>query len=104
LQSPAELGVGLVVSLDPTEVTRLVHQILPEVIVLVLVTGVALRLAVKPTVEAILKLRAGLRPDQDQARQRIAQLEDEVARLRGDSRDPPALDDGSWSKDPTRRD
>jgi hypothetical protein len=89
-------------SLDANEVVRLLKQLLPEVIVLVLVVGVALRLAVKPTIDAILTLREGVR-DQDQTQQRIARLEEEVTRLRaGDLQVPPALDDGSRSK--VRRD
>jgi hypothetical protein len=89
--------------LDPNEVVRLLKQILPEIIVLVLVIGVALRLAVKPTIDAILRLREAL-PDQVQTQQRLARLEDEVSRLRsGDLQVPPALDDGSRSKDPVRR-
>ena len=89
-------------SLDANDVVRLLKQLLPEVIVLVLVVGVALRLAVKPTIDAILKLREGVR-DQDQTQQRIARLEEEVTRLRaGDLQVPAALDDGSRSK--VRRD
>ena len=90
-------------SLDANDVVRLLKQLLPELIVLVLVVGVALRLAVKPTIDAILRLREGVR-DQNQIQQRIARLEEEVTRLQaGDSRVAPALDDGSWSKGPVRR-
>jgi hypothetical protein len=104
LKSTAGSAVHLVVSIDTTEVTRLVHDIVPYLIVLILVSGVALRLAVKPTIDAFLKLREGLRPDQDQTQQRIARLEDEVSRLRaGDLQVPPALDEGAPSKDPVRR-
>jgi hypothetical protein len=72
---------------------------------LLLVGGIVFRLTVKPTIDAILRLRDGLRSDQDQTQRRIAQLEEEVSRLRaGDSRDSPLLDDGSWSKDLVRRD
>jgi hypothetical protein len=89
-------------SLDANDVVRLLKQLLPELIVLVLVVGVALRLAVKPTIDAILRLREGVR-DQDQTQQRIARLEEEVTRLRaGDLQVSPALDDGSRSK--VRRD
>jgi hypothetical protein len=89
-------------SLDANDVVRLLKQLLPELIVLVLVVGVALRLAVKPTIDAILRLREGVR-DQDQTQQRIARLEEEVTRLRaGDLQVPPTLEDGSRSK--VRRD
>jgi hypothetical protein len=90
--------------LDATDVVRLLRSILPGLILLILVIGVALRLAVKPTIDAILRLREGVRSDQDETQQRIARLEDEVTRLRaGDSPVPLALDDGSRSKDPVRR-
>jgi len=90
-------------SMDVNDVVRLVKSFLPGLILLILVIGLALRLAIKPTIDAILRLREASRGDQDQA-QRIARLEDEVTRLRGgDSPIPPALDDGSRSKDPIRR-
>jgi hypothetical protein len=77
----------------------------PGLVVLVLVAGVVFRLTVKPTIDAILRLREGLRSDQDQTQQRIARLEDELARLQaGGAPVPPALDDGTWSKDRIRRD
>jgi hypothetical protein len=103
MQSPAGLAVDLLVGLEMTDVTQLLKILLPGLVLLVLVSAVALRLAVKPAVDAILKLREGLRPDQDQMQQRIARLEDEVTRLRaGDLQVPQALDDGSRSK--VRRD
>ena len=90
-------------SMDVNDVVRLVKSFLPGLILLILVIGLALRLAIKPTIDAILRLREASRADPDQA-QRIARLEDEVTRLRGgDSPIPPALDDGSRSKDPIRR-
>ena len=90
-------------SMDVNEVVRLVKSLLPGIILLIFVIGLALRLAIKPTIDAILRLREASRADQDQA-QRIARLEDQVTRLgAGDSTIPPALDDGSRSKDPIRR-
>jgi hypothetical protein len=66
------------------------------------VGGVAFRLTVKPTIDAILRLREGLRSEQDQTRQTIARLEEEIRQLRaGELRVPPALGEGSgWTKEP----
>jgi hypothetical protein len=90
-------------SLDVNDVVRVFKSVGPTLIVLVFAVGLALRLAIKPTIDAILKLREGSRAD-DQTQQRIARLEDEVARLRaGDSPILPALDAGSRSKDPILR-
>jgi hypothetical protein len=89
-------------SLDVNDVVRLVKSILPGLILLIFVIGLALRLAIKPTMDAILRLREASQADH-QTQQRIARLEDEVTRLRaGDSPIPPALDDGSRSKNPIR--
>ena len=90
-------------SLDVNDVVRVFKSIGPTLIVLVFVVGLALRLAIKPTIDAILKLREASRAD-GQTQQRIARLEDEMTRLRaGDSPILPALDDGSRSKDPILR-
>jgi hypothetical protein len=87
------------------DLPRLLEVIFPGMVLLVLVGGFVFRITVKPTIDAILRLREGLRSDQDQTQQRIARLEDEVARLRaGEVRLPAGLDGGSWSKDPVRRD
>jgi hypothetical protein len=86
------------------DVVRLLEVLFPGLVMLALVGGLMFRLTVKPTIDAILRLREGLRTDQDQAQQRIARLEAEVARLRGgDIRQTAALGETSW-KDPVRRD
>ena len=90
-------------SLDVNDVVRLFKSIGPTLIVLVFVVGIALRLAIKPTIDAILKVREASRAD-DQTQQRIARLEEQVTRLTaGGSPILPALDDGSRSKDPILR-
>jgi hypothetical protein len=72
---------------------------------LLLVGGLVFRLTVKPTIDAILRLREGLRADQDETQRRIARLEDEVARLRGaDAQGQAVWDDGAWTKGLVRRD
>jgi hypothetical protein len=88
-----------------SDVVRLLEVLFPGLVMLALVGGLMFRLTVKPTIDAILRLREGLRTDQDQAQQRIARLEDEVARLRsGDIRPTAALGESAWPKDPVRRD
>ena len=72
---------------------------------LLLVGGLVFRLTVKPTIDAILRLREGLRADQDETQRRIARLEDEVARLSGaNAQSQPVLDEGAWTKGLVRRD
>ncbi|MGO8971268.1 MAG: hypothetical protein ACLQDQ_17065 [Myxococcaceae bacterium] len=76
----------------------LLKVIFPGAVMLILVGGIVFRLTVKPTIDAILRLREGLRSDQDQTQRRLARLEQEVSRLRdGQAAVPPALDAGSWS-------
>ncbi len=80
----------------------LLKVLFPGAVMLILVGGFVFRLTVKPTIDAILRLREGLKSDQDQTLRRLAQLEDEVSRLRaGQSSAPPALEGTSW---PMRRD
>jgi hypothetical protein len=93
------------VNFGSSDVPRLLEVVFPGIVMLLLVGGIVFRLTVKPTIDAILRLREGLRSDQDQTQRRIARLEEEVAGLRsGDTRLSPLLDDGSWSKELVRRD
>ena len=90
-------------SLDVNDVVRLFKSVGPTLIILIFVVGLALRLAIKPTIDAVLKLREVSRAD-DKTQQRIARLEEEVTRLAaGDVQILSALDDGSRSKEPIRR-
>ena len=92
-------------NLGANDLTRILEVVFPGAVMLLLVGGVVFRLTVKPTIDAILRLREGLRSDQDVTQRRIARLEEEVARLRsGDVHVLPALDDASWSKEVVRRD
>jgi hypothetical protein len=93
------------VNFGSSDVPRLLEVVFPGIVMLLLVGGIVFRLTVKPTIDAILRLREGLRSDQDQIQRRIGRLEEEVARLRsGDTRVSAVLGDGSWSKDLVRRD
>ncbi len=87
------------------DVVRLLEVVFPGAVMLLLVGGLVFRLTVKPTIDAILRLREGLRADQDETQRRIGRLEDEVARLRGaGAQGQPVLDDGAWTKGLIRRD
>ena len=90
-------------SLNADDMRRLLEVIFPGLVMLILVGGVVFRLAVKPTIDAILALREGLRSDRDQSQKRIARLEDEVARL-SEVASPVScvVDELSWSKDALR--
>ncbi|MGO9829260.1 MAG: hypothetical protein ACLPJH_03905 [Myxococcaceae bacterium] len=88
--------------MDVTEMEGLLKVLFPGAVMLMLVGGFVFRLTVKPTIDAISRLREGLRADQDTTLRRLAQLEDEVSRLRaGQTPAPPALEATSW---PMRRD
>jgi hypothetical protein len=93
------------VNFGSSDVPRIPEVVFPGIVMLLLVGGIVFRLTVKPTIDAILRLREGLKSDQDQTQRRIGRLEEDVARLRsGDTRLSPVLDNGSWSKDLIRRD
>ena len=92
-------------SMSADELTKLLEVIFPGLVMLMLVGGLALRLTVKPTVDAMLKLREAIRSDRDQTQQRIARLEEELARLSsGGAPATRALEEGSWSKQAVRED
>jgi hypothetical protein len=84
--------------LSPDDLKHLLETVFTGAIALTLVGGLTLRLTVKPTVDALLKLREAIRSDRDQAQQRIAQLEAELVRLCAREAPLPALDDSTWSK------
>jgi hypothetical protein len=91
--------------MNATELQHLLEVVFPGLVLVIFVGGFALRMTLKPTVEAMIRLREGMRSDRDQTQLRIAQLEAEVARLRaGESGGQRALDDGTWSTEPLRRD
>jgi hypothetical protein len=91
--------------MNATELQHLLEVVFPGIVLVIFVGGFALRMTLKPMVEAMIRLREGMRSDRDQTQVRIAQLEAEVARLRaGESHGQRTLDDGSWSTEPLRRD
>jgi hypothetical protein len=90
-------------SLTAHDTVRLLEVIFPGLVLLLLVGGVVFRLTVKPTVDAILRLREAARLDQDQAQKTIARLEDEILRLQaGGVPVPAAIGEGAWSTERRR--
>jgi hypothetical protein len=87
------------VNLTAAELTHLLEVIFPGIILCSLVGGIVFRLTVKPTIDAILRLRDGVRSDQDQTLARLVRLEEAVARL-GTAQGPVAQGlEESWVRD-----